>query len=118
MSLEVQNTSELLNVAISNELYKALIVQLNKDFKLSNIEGLISVTVSPDVLKQQLLTLVEQLIYNEFDSFLNLLYRIDLSEQKIKKHSSQTTEEYIENVSFLILKREWQKVWFKRKYSS
>ncbi len=118
MSLEVQNTSELLNVAISNELYKALIVQLNKDFKLSNIEELISVTVSPDVLKQQLLTLVERLIYNEFDSFLNLLYRIDLSEQKIKKHSSQTTEEYIENVSFLILKREWQKVWFRQNYSS
>lgn len=118
MSLEVQNTSELLNVAISNELYKALIVQLNKDFKLSNIEGLINVTVSPDVLKQQLLTLVEQLIYNEFDGFLNLLYRIDISEQKIKKHSSQTTEEYIENVSFLILKREWQKVWFRQNYSS
>ena len=118
MSLEVQNTSELLNVAISNELYKALIVQLNKDFKLSNIEELISVIVSPDILKQQLLTLVEQLIYNEFDSFLNLLYRIDLSEQKIKKHSNQTTKEYIEDVSFLILKREWQKVWFRQNYSS
>lgn len=118
MSLEVQNTSELLNVAISNELYKALIVQLNKDFKLSNIEGLISVTVSPDVLKQQLLTLVEQLIYNEFDGFLNLLYRIDLSEHSIKKQTSQSTEVYIEYVSFLILKREWQKVWFKHNYSS
>ena len=118
MSLEVQNTSELLNVAISNELYKALIVQLNKDFQLSNIEESISVTVSPDVLKQQLFIFVEKLIYNEFDSFLNLLYRIDLSEQEIKKNSNQSTTVYIEYVTFLILRREWQKVWFKQNYSS
>jgi hypothetical protein len=118
VSLEVQNTSELLNVAISNELYKALIIQLNKDFQLSNIEEYISEVVTSDDLRRQLNVIVEHLIHNDFDSFLSLLYRIDLSEQSIQKQDNQSTETYIEYVSFLILKREWQKVWFKQNYPS
>jgi len=62
--------------------------------------------------------LVEHLINNEFDSFLNFLYRIDLSEDKIIHLSKNNQEIYIGSISFLILKREWKKVWFRRTYSS
>lgn len=118
MSLEIQNTNQLIDLAVSRTLYKKLILQLNKDFQLSNIEECISEVVPPNDLKRQLNGIVEHLIHYNFDSFLNLLYRIDLSEHSIKKQTSQSTEVYIEYVSFLILKREWQKVWFKHNYSS
>lgn len=118
MSLEIQNTNQLLDLAVSRTLYYALILQLNKDFQLSNIEERITLAAVPEVLKLQLNVIVENLIHNDFGSFLNLLYRIDLSEHNIKKQTAQSTEEYIEYVSFLILKREWQKVWFKQNYSS
>ncbi len=118
MSLEVQNTHHLLDLAISETLYEALINQLNKDFTLSNIEECISESVTPSELKKQLFGIVEGLIHDEFDRFLNLLYRIDLPEHQIKKKITQTPVAYIEQVTFLILKREWQKVWFKNKYFS
>lgn len=118
MSLKVQNTTHLLNLAISETLYKTLICQLNKDFTLSNIEESISEAVTPSELKKQLYGIIQRVIQNEFDHFLNLLYRIDVSEHQIKKKTTQTQAAYIEEVTFLILKREWQKVWFKKNYSS
>ncbi|MGB1269508.1 MAG: hypothetical protein ACPG45_07195 [Flavobacteriaceae bacterium] len=118
MSFEVKHTNQLLDLAVSETLYESLINQLNKDFALSNVDECISETVIPSELQKKLYSIVEGLIQNEFNSFLNLLYRIDLSEQQITKQVAQTQVAYIEQVTFLILKREWQKVWLKNKYSS
>ncbi|MGB0896184.1 MAG: hypothetical protein ACPGU9_06900 [Flavobacteriaceae bacterium] len=118
MSLEVQNTTQLLDLVLSNRLYEELIIQLNKDFSLSNIDVAISQKTTPTLLKQRLCKVIEELIQGEFDDFLNLLYRVDLSELSARKNSNQSAGEYIECVTFLILKREWQKVWFKHRYTS
>jgi len=117
LSIEKTQINELLVNAVDQELYTALISQLNKDFVLANLEYVISETATPDVLKQKLVIIVTELINNEFDSFLNLLYRIDLSEHKIIGLPKENQEAYIFSVVYLILKREWQKVWFKKNCS-
>lgn len=117
MSIQNIQISELLVNVIDEELYVALIRQLNKDFVLANLEYAIDENCTPELLKQQLGVIITELVNNEFDSFLNLLYRVDLSENKIIQLSKENQEAYIASISFLILKREWQKVWFRKKYS-
>jgi len=47
---------------------------------------------------------------------LNLLYIIDVSEEEIKKLDGTDLVKLSEEVTFLVLKREWQKVWFRANY--
>ncbi|NQY28478.1 MAG: hypothetical protein HRT69_03295 [Flavobacteriaceae bacterium] len=117
MNTEITHINQLLEKALKEELYDSLIRQLNKDFVLANLECVISEVSTPEVLKQKLEAIVTELINNEFDSFLNLLYRVDLSEHKIRELSTENQDIYITSVSYLILKREWQKVWFRKNYS-
>jgi len=118
LSVEIVHINQLLARVVEEELYNALIVQLNKDFLLANLDVKVSENCTPEVLKKQLFLIVEELINNEFDSFLNLLYRVDLSENKIRQLPKENQEKYISSISFLILQREWKKVWFRKKYSS
>ena len=117
MNIENTQIRELLVNAVDQDLYVALIRQLNKDFMLANLEYDLEEDCNPDLLKQKLGVIISELVNNEFDSLLNLLYRIDLSEHKIIVLPKDNQETYIASISFLILKREWQKVWFRKKYS-
>ncbi|PHS10583.1 MAG: hypothetical protein COA88_02220 [Kordia sp.] len=113
----ITHINQLLDEALKEELYDSLIRQLNKDFVLANLECVISEVSTPEMLKQKLEAIVAELINSEFDSFLSLLYRVDLSEHKIRELSTENQDIYITSVSYLILKREWQKVWFRKNYS-
>ena len=73
--------------------------------------------VLPSSLKLLLQETVYKLIHEKFADYLNLLYIIDVSEEKIKELDGSDTLQLSEDVTFLILKREWQKVWFRNKYS-
>jgi len=117
--LNIENTqiNELLVNAVDQELYVALIRQLNKDFLLANLEYDLDEGCNPELLKQKIGIIVAYLVNNDFDSLLNLLYRVDLSENKIIELPKENQETYIASISFLILKREWKKVWFRKKYS-
>jgi hypothetical protein len=59
---------------------------------------------------------IYKLIQYKFAEYLNLLYIIDVSEEQIKKLDGSDLVELSEQVAFLVLKREWQKVWFRNKY--
>lgn len=98
-------------------LYKKLILQLNKDFLYANIDLDFEVDILPSSLKLLLHETVYKLIQEKFAEYLNLLYIIDVSEDKIRALNGDDTVELAAQVSFLILKREWQKVWFRFKYS-
>jgi len=54
-------------------------------------------------------------LQEKFNDYLNLLYIVDVSEEKIKQLDGSDAIQLSEQVTFLILKREWQKVWFKNK---
>ncbi|MBU0941045.1 MAG: hypothetical protein KKD36_06415 [Bacteroidetes bacterium] len=110
------NADLLLVEAESESLYLNLVAQINKDFNLAN-EGIdFPMSVSPEELKIQLHEKIYRLIQYKFAEYLNLLYIVDVSEEEVKRLDGSDLVVLAEQVSFLILKREWQKVWFRNKY--
>jgi hypothetical protein len=110
------NVNQLLEEAAKETLYLKLIEQINKDFNLAN-EGIdFPKSILPAELKIQLHEKIYRMIQYKFAEYLNLLYIIDVSEEEIKKLDGSDLVILAENVAFLILKREWQKVWFRNKY--
>ena len=110
------NADLLFQEAQKETLYLKLIEQINKDFNLAN-EGIdFPMSVSPEELKILLHEKIYRLIQYKFAEYLNLLYIIDVSEDQIKKLDGSDLVVLAEEVAFLILKREWQKVWFRNKY--
>ncbi|MWW24099.1 hypothetical protein [Algibacter lectus] len=107
----------LIEEANALNLYKKLILQLNKDFLLANVDLDFHEEVLPSSLKLLLHETVYRLIQEKFNEYLNLLYIIDVPEKDVKALNGDDVLELSEEVMFLILKREWQKVWFKNKYS-
>ena len=101
--------------AEQENLYQKLIEQLNKDFTLANEAIDIPENTLPDNLKVLLHEKVYRLIQYKFAQYLNLLYIVDVSENEIKKLDGSDISILSGQVAFLILKREWQKVWFRNK---
>jgi hypothetical protein len=116
MYLAPINTDSLLSQAENESLYLKLLEQLNKDFNLANESIDLSLTISADELKSELHEKIYRLIQYKFAEYLNLLYIIDVSESEIKKLDGSDLIILAEQVAFLILKREWQKVWFRKNY--
>ena len=110
------NTDNLLSEAEKENLYLTLIEQINKDFNLANEPIDFPLSTSPEELKIQLHEKIFRLIQYKFAEYLNLLYIIDVSENEIKKLDGSDLVNLAEDVAFLILKREWQKVWFRNKF--
>ena len=110
------STDDLFIQAEKENLYSKLIEQINKDFNLAN-EGIdFPQSTTPHELKVQLHEKIFRLIQYKFAEYLNLLYIIDVPEETIKQLDGSDLVELSEQVSFLILKREWMKVWFRNKY--
>ncbi|MEL1241186.1 hypothetical protein [Flavobacterium flavipallidum] len=116
MYISPLNTDLLFEEAQKEALYLKLIEQLNKDFNLAN-EGVdFPMSISPNELKIQLHEKIYRLIQYKFAEYLNLLYVIDVAEEEVKKLDGFDLVTLAEDVAFLILKREWQKVWFRNKF--
>jgi len=113
--LTEQNSLELLQKVDTENLYQNLIMQLNKDFQLSNLNESFNLSVSPVQLKESLSKILENLITYHYDDYLNFLYRVDVPEKELLQVKSDKLDTVIEHLTFLILKREYQKVWFKSK---
>jgi len=107
---------DLIQEANQLDLYKKLIKQLNKDFLYANIDLELDEEVLPLSLKLILHETVYKLIQEKFADYLNLLYIIDVPEKKVKQLDGSDMVKLSEQVTFLILQREWQKVWFKSQY--
>lgn len=104
---------ELFAEANQLQLYQKLVLQLNKDLALANINFEFDEEVLPTSLKLLLHETVYKLILEKFTEYLNLLYIVDVSEEKIRQLDGSDVLQLSEEVTFLILKREWQKVWFR-----
>ncbi|WP_299556635.1 hypothetical protein [Seonamhaeicola sp.] len=98
------------------DLYKKLIRQLNKDFLLANIDLDFHEDILPSSLKLLLHETIYKLIQEKFTDYLNLLYIVDVSEKEVKSLDGDDLVKLADEVSFLILRREWQKVWFRNCY--
>ena len=116
MFVAPKNTDLLFIEAETENLYLKLIEQINKDFNLANESVDFPLVITPVELKAQLHEKIYRLLHYKFAEYLNLLYIIDVSEEEIKKLADSDMVELTEQVVYLILKREWQKVWFRNKF--
>lgn len=108
--------NNLIEEANRLNLYKKLVKQINKDFLYANVDLDFHEDILPSSLKIMLHETVCKLIQEKFADYLNLLYIVDVPEKAVKALSGDDVVKLAENVSFLILKREWQKVWFRNCY--
>lgn len=97
-------------------LYKKLVQQLNKDFLLANIDLDFNEDILPSSLKLMLHEIIFKLIQENFSEYLNLLYIVDVAEAQVKQLDGSDIVSLSKHVSFLILLREWQKVWYRNNY--
>jgi hypothetical protein len=110
------NTDILLEEATKEQLFDKLIEQINKDFNFANEAIDFPKSTTAYELKVQLHEKVYRLIQYKYAELLNLLYIIDVPEENVKQLNGADTVELAEQIAFLILKREWMKVWFRNNY--
>ncbi|MCF6307615.1 MAG: hypothetical protein L3J09_06645 [Flavobacteriaceae bacterium] len=113
---QLKTIDEILISSEGLQLYHKLILQLNKDFQRAAIAEAFLETIVPSELKTKLHEIVFDLFQNHNSEYLNLLYIIDVSEDKIKKIEYEDTIKITKQITYLILLREWQKVWFREKF--
>jgi hypothetical protein len=112
------NTDQLFSEAEKENLYAKLIEQLNKDFNFANEAVDFPQSTTPHELKVQLHEKIYRLIQYKYTELLNLLYIIDVPEENIKQLQGMDTAELSEQIAYLILRREWMKVWFRNRMST
>jgi len=105
----------LLQQIENKHLLKALIRQLNKDVALSGLNFELKEEASAKEVVAELQSHLYSMISDDFGSYLNFLYRVDIPEKKIKSIDETDTGLIVQIVTQLVLEREWQKVWFKSK---
>ena len=107
----------LLQQAESDRLYQKLLIQLNKDFKLANIPIEINERISAEKLVSLLRENLYRLIMENTPKCLDLFYIVDIPESALLELKGDDAVEKAEQLSFLLLKRIWKKVWYKERYS-
>ena len=97
---------------MANKLTEALVLA-NKDFNLdlSSTE----VTTAED-FQLILAKLIRHLLDSDFERLINGLYRIDVSEEKVKQALSSASGDIAAEIATLIIRREMPKVETRRKY--
>lgn len=114
--MERSGVLDLLHRSKGENLYLKLLQQLEKDFILANTMLKLDYDISPEELFVLLKEKLYVLLMERFDDYLNLLYIIDVPEKVLKEIDAMDAVEVAEKVSFLVLKREYQKVELKRRY--
>ena len=107
------------NKSIQNNLFlQETAQQLEKDFLMIGINFDIDTPVSDyKYLFSFTYHLVNALNEQNPQKVLNLLYRIDLAEEKVQEEMQKTQLSFTEMLSEMIVKREIYKVILRKKYS-
>lgn len=116
MKLRVDNSEQLMHIALEDSLFKKLIQQVEKDFILANVP--LKMPLAIDALG--FIALVREKVYylmmEHFAEYLNLMYIIDIPEKDFQHIEITDTVDVADQVTLLILKREYKKVWYRNKY--
>ncbi len=111
-----KESEELIKYASSHQLYEDLVLQLKKDFGLANLTFDLPADCNPEELKYLLQKNIQFLIEEKFSDFVNLLYIVDLPENTARQILDTEKQNISDHYTFLILKRVWQKIWFRQQY--
>lgn len=87
--------------------------QLEKDFYGATFQEVVFDGASVEDLVLQVRQEIQRIVMTDASKFSNLLYRVDVSEASVDALKGLPIEEYWEQITFLIFKREWQKVWIR-----
>lgn len=102
-------------------LLQEVVAQINKDFRLQGFDVEFSGEGESAYreLSDQLAPVIEYMLENQTDTFWNLIYGIDLNENKVKQilFGKEEVDNAIGQLTDLILKRELQKVVIRHYYS-
>lgn len=101
------------------DLIKDTANQVIKDFEMFGLEIRFSGSAynAYEELFEQIQPHIEKLIQTNRQKFMGILYRIDVSEEQIKKAVDQNaTESFSEIITDLVIKRELQKIVIRRQY--
>ena len=105
----------LLKEIENKRLLDELILQLNKDIELAGLDfRIVQKTVAQEIV-EQLQSLLLKCIKTDFDGYLNFLYRVDVSENLLRSLKESDPLMLSQKVTWIVLQRECQKVWFKSK---
>lgn len=107
---DIASLNTFLTEVTKRDLYPKLVEQLLKDVHRAGVNWDIPIAIKPQALVVALHDLVSYLLKDNFNSYLNLLYAIDISESKLKDFNSEDINDIASFTTFLILKREWKKV--------
>ena len=105
----------LLKQIESHDLLGNLIQQINKDADLAGVSFICDKSISAKELVPKIYAFLFQLITTDFGAYLNFLYRVDIPERVLKSIPEIEPELIAKKVTFMVLQREWQKVWFRNK---
>ncbi len=112
----ISKVKRVLRKAEAEALYTALIAQLNKDLRMVDIDYEFAADEQPDALWKSFSELIEHFIDKDQTKLVALLYRIDVSEEKLKVRNKDDSALDAQTLAFVILQREWQKGWYRANF--
>ncbi|MEO6730507.1 MAG: hypothetical protein ABIN01_04775 [Ferruginibacter sp.] len=90
-----------------------LIKEINKSMAIALPDQ-----ITLDELQIQLSAYINQLIQTDFQKLITILYRVDVSEPKLKKLLKEhPAEDAGKIIAALIIERQWQKIQSRQQYS-
>ncbi|MGB5654757.1 MAG: hypothetical protein WBM56_13095 [Robiginitalea sp.] len=111
---------QVLSKAQASGLLPSLMLQLQKDYGRAGLEFPIPQehirAAEPTEIFSSLKEGVYLLLMEHFDQYLNLMYAVDLPERYFQGIDPRDAVEAAHQLSGLILKREWQKIQWRRSY--
>ncbi len=116
MKLNAINSNEVLILANETTLLSDLKNQIEKDFGLANISLKLPLKFDAQTFVSAIREKVYHLMMEHFPEYLNLLYIVDIPESQFKQIAITDAVEVADQMTFLIIKREYQKVWYRNKY--
>ncbi|WP_378181419.1 hypothetical protein [Aquimarina sp. SS2-1] len=111
--VNIISIEQLVEQVVASDLYPQLILQLQKDINRAGIDYEVNQQAKPKELFLEIEKVLLDKLDHAFNDYLNLLYAVDVSESDIKKCKSEESIAIAKYAAFLILKREWQKVYFR-----
>jgi hypothetical protein len=91
--------------------------QIHKDFSLEGLNIEYDVFDDLNRMYQKVYVQVTHFVQNDFNALMRLLYRIDISEEKVQRQMDLIPDDTARAISELILKREIQKVVLRKQFS-
>lgn len=114
----LQTTVKYLEQHLDNQkLFVDLVLQVQKDFQTSVDTSIVFTAQNATELVVQVENELRKILAStSVSKFSNLLYRIDVAEKDVEAIISKDIDEYLQKIVFLILKREFQKVFIRNTF--